>query len=83
VARPELLLHPLDADGLGIAGGDLVTARIGAQQGQLHANVSAEWGMPGLAVVRAVDLPTGTARLEILDVARSEGDAAVRELPVT
>jgi NADH-quinone oxidoreductase subunit G len=83
VARPELLLHPLDADGLGIAGGDLVTARIGAQQGQLHANVSAEWGMPGLAVVRAVDLPPGTARLEILDVARSEGDAAVRELPVT
>jgi hypothetical protein len=68
---------------LGIADGDLVTARIGEQQGQLHVEVDAEWGMAGIAVVRAVELPTGIATLEFIDVARSEGNAAMRELPVT
>jgi NADH-quinone oxidoreductase subunit G len=82
VARPWLLLHPDDASSLGIADGDLVTARIGAQQGQLHAEVNADWGMPGVAVVRAVDLPPGMGTLEIIEVARSEGDAARQELPV-
>ncbi len=80
--RPSLLLHPDDAGSLGIADGDLVTARIGEQQAQLHAEVNDEWSMPGLAVVRAVELPPGTATLEVIDVSHREGDAARRELPV-
>jgi NADH-quinone oxidoreductase subunit G len=83
LARPWLLLHPDDASALGIVDGDLITAQIGEQQGQLHVEVDAEWGMAGMAVVRAVELPTGIATLEIIDVARSEGNSAMRELPVT
>jgi NADH-quinone oxidoreductase subunit G len=83
MARPSLLLHPEDAGALGISSGDLVTARLDDLDRELIAEVSAEWGMQGLTVVRAVDLPPGRAMLEVLAVAKDQGGVAERELPVT
>lgn len=82
MARPSLLLHPQDAAGLGIENGDLVTARLSNQERELGAEISAELGVRGLAVVRAGDLPPGRTLLDVLAVVK-ERDAAVSELPVT
>src|SRR5690606_25267736 len=68
VVPPSVLLHAADAAGYGVEQDDIVMVEVGGQRLRLWAHVDSVNAVRGLALLRAVSLPSGIAELQILNV---------------
>ena len=76
VAQPSLRLSAGNAADLEIGDGDLATVRLNGRDVRLPVRLDDDL-QPGVAVVQALDLPPGRFDLEIVNVEKSEPEAAV------